>query len=69
MKEANVGGTIAEHTYRNAVGASIFVTQSQAGSDRQMGANDGMSAPKILFGTGHMHRAAAPPGYAGGFSQ
>lgn len=66
---AAVGGAIAEKHHHDRVSALHFHAERYADRQRQMAADDRISAPEILAHVCKMHRTAQPFGAAGHFAE
>src|SRR5262249_39932613 len=59
-----VGGAVSEISERNVVVAPILIGESEPGSERDLGADDAVTAEKPLLDRKHVHRAAFALGIA-----
>ena len=69
MEITDVGRPVAKHTDGNVVIAGILVTNGKSGGNRQVAADDGMSAPHVLFRIGHVHGSALALRHTGRLAQ
>jgi hypothetical protein len=68
-KVANIGGAVAHEAEHDVVGATILLGEGNAGSERQVTADDGVATPEVGFDVDQVHRAALALADAGRFAK